>query len=209
MTSIRQIAREVGVHPSTVLRRMRKGLDPRLEPMREPARKIQKAPADAIAHIRRMAGDGESRAAIAEDLGASSHSLDSFAKRHGLDLDRLPRMGLRGIRTQIQGMRPAEAQEHLLYVLELLLGTPADIIDAKRQLGVSTQAAKLYVALSKACPRALSYEAMMQSISIDAVEPATKGTLAVVLVRLRRALPENETIETVWGVGYRLVRSKP
>jgi len=137
-------------------------------------------------------------AELAEGTGASKDAIRA----------RLRRAGVRGAvidprrltyRDHAARMEPREAVEYLCCLLDDLTG------DAEPMLpGLRFMENRVYQCLKRRRGRPVSCEDIMTAIYFDR-DPATRKTLDVLVMRVRRHLPPSEKIETVYGFGYRLV----
>ena len=163
------------------------------------------------ADIAALARQGLCSSAIAREIGyANGASVKTVAARHKISLPE----GRRGpthpaIRDQVGDMLPLEAVEHLLFVVEQLLGTPEDLVAAVDRLGVQPGPAKAYLALERAAGRVLTFDALTQAMAFDPTTPPSRSNLANAIAKLRPALPPGESIVTVHGIGYRLEKERP
>lgn len=96
----------------------------------------------------------------------------------------------------------AELRDHLDWIRAV--DGSDDVADAMTRLGVPNQAARIYVILRRANGRALSKDGIIAQL-YDAPTDVWANLIEVQICRLRKALPAGERIETVRGVGYRLV----
>lgn len=132
-----------------------------------------------------------------------------IAARHGIDVRKGRRDDFRAVRDQVADMRPLEAVEHLLYLVEELLGSDDDIAVTQERLGVGRAPAKAYLALSRAAPRALTATQLAAAIAVVRDDPPDPKHVAVVICKLRKALPARERVVNIHGTGYRLERTSP
>lgn len=206
MTGIRQIARELGVHPSTVSRRVKAGKDPRaphkLAGVPRPTGKPRyPGLAEQIA-VRAAAGMGGDR--IAADLGiARRQTIYDVARREGIQLPGQT-YPAESLRRAIQDMKPADALEIVLEAYEQAIG-----FDAERQAdlmarGLTNDQALIMMALEG---RGIcTYDHLASAVSHARIEPTTEEAIKAQVCLMRAKIQDWPVrIETVWGFGYRLV----
>lgn len=163
------------------------------------------------ADIAALAQQGLCSTEIAREIGfANGASVREIAARHKISLPQ----GRRGpvhlaVRDQVADMQPLDAVDHLLYLVEQLLGTPEDLVAAVDRLGVRPGPAKVYLALERAAGRVLSFDALAQAMAFDPTNTPSRSNLAGAITKLRQAMPPGETIVTVHRIGYRLEKRMP
>lgn len=113
-------------------------------------------------------------------------------------------ISIRPVREQIRGLPDRAAIEHLIYLVEEMSGTKKEFMDVMSRLGVSASLAKIYVYLKKRAPHPVSMDQLVAVTTRDPANPPPEESARLQILYLRRALPENEKIVTVWGQGYRM-----
>lgn len=207
MTSIRQIARDIGASPSTVSRAIRAGRDPAT--IKPRGKSAPKTDPGKVADIETLARQGLTSGQIADVMGmARRQTVTEIAARHGIVLQQR-RQGLGTLRDQVQDMRPVDAVEHLLYILEEILGPDAEVAEAKDRLKMTPTTARIYCALRRAAPRAVSHAQVQLVATARYADPAAPTVVATHISRLRRVLPPDEAIRNVWGLGYKWEQITP
>lgn len=212
MTSIRQIAREIGVHPSTVLRRLRKGQDPHKGPAAGNASvSLNPRPRHACCNlaaqiaVRAAAGMGGHR--IAADLGLRRpQAVYEIARRHGISLPGKT-LDAPSLRKQIEDMRPAEALEIVLEAYEQVAGQHDERVMQLRMDGWTGQQAVILAALEARpiCRR----EYLLDLLSHAAGSEVADKTLSVQIYHIRKRLKGQPVkISNIWGGGYCLEKEK-
>ncbi len=163
------------------------------------------------AEIAALAQQGLCATAIAREIGfTNGASVKEIAARHKISLPQgRPGLVHLAIRDQVGDMLPLEAVDHLLFVVEQMLGTPDDLVATIDRLGVQVGPAKIYLALDRAAGRVLTFDALAQAMAFNPTNPPSRSNLAGVIAKLRQALPTGESIVTVHGIGYRLERRMP
>lgn len=153
--------------------------------------------------VAELAGRGHGAPQIADFLGIHHVStVRQIAKREGIEIARA-KPTIQTIREQIQDMSEREAREHLLFILEEMLGSDNEIADLINRFGIEPSTAKVYAALRRASPRSLSKDQLGAAMAYKAGEISTHSSVAVAITKLRRVLPDNESIITIRGIGYR------
>ena len=127
MTSIRAIARELGVHPSTVMRRLNAGAGPRKARAAwagAPKASGHSAPIDPVdeATIRNGIAQGLKTIEIARELGVHRETVCRRAAKIGLDARRGQIERAASLRRAVQDMRLLEALTYALNAVEDLAG---------------------------------------------------------------------------------------
>lgn len=212
MTSLRQIASAHGVHASTVLRHLRAGRDlstlgqgrPKKEPPPKQPRKVMQPrtyTSETVEQVREMAAQGAHPTEIARELGIPRHQVYNMSKRHSIALPTRT-FDYNTIRDQVQDMKPRQAVEHLLYIVEELLGGPQDFVEASEVDGIPRCVVKLYLALYRASPCVLTKEQLLLIVTANPLEPAQLDLVGVKICNLRKYLPPYLVIHNDWGKGY-------
>ena len=162
--------------------------------------RLRKYDASAVAEL---AGRGHGAPQIADFLGIYHvATVRQIAKREGIEIARA-KPTIQTIREQIQDMSEREAREHLLFILEEMLGSGSEIADLMHRFGIEPSTAKVYAALRRASPRSLSKDQLGAAMAHKAGQPCSCSSVTVAITKLRRVLPEGERITTLWGIGYR------
>lgn len=227
MTSIRQQAREMGVHPSTVSRAIREGRDlgtikhrAKRPPALQAALARAKAARDDLdaliaklqdeqGKLERLADalrDGMSADERADRMGASRSAVQRLMARHGIAAP--GRVTSRPVSTldQVADMKPMEAVEHLTYIVDEMRGGKDDIGAVILKLGLTRQQAMIYTTLASHAGKPVSHAALMSAASTKPGQETQKDALNVQIFRLRKKMPPGETIRTIKGYGYILER---
>ncbi|MFC3169205.1 helix-turn-helix domain-containing protein [Paracoccus fontiphilus] len=162
----------------------------------------------ALAKIASLAAAGMGVGMIINETGLTKSAVYHHARKQGVDVrgGQLP-YTVQSIRAMVQDMRPTEAADYLLTIVEELAGDQSDMDAAQQRLGLVGQQARAYCALSRQAGRIVSFDALGWVITTDPTEPASKEALTVIMSRVRNALPENERITAARGRGYRLERT--
>jgi hypothetical protein len=80
-------------------------------------------------------------------------------------------------------MSEREAREHLLFILEEMLGSDSEIADLMHRFGIEPSTAKVYAALRRASPRSLSKDQLGAArvsdllCMSDPVHASSKGSM--------------------------------
>ena len=108
--------------------------------------RLRKYDACAVAEL---AGRGHGAPQIADLLGIHHvATVRQIAKREGIEIARA-KPTIQTIREQIQDMSEREAREHLLFILEEMLGSGSEIADLMHRFGIEPSTAKVYAALRR------------------------------------------------------------
>jgi DNA-binding response OmpR family regulator len=117
------------------------------------------------------------------------------------------------VRERAEAMPPHEARDYLLCVLEntaaaLVLDAPHEVDRVAPWIRASQR--RLLVALWDAQGRSLSKEACLRAMCIGYSfdEMPLARTVDVQICLLRKSLPDSVKIETIHGIGYRLIRKE-
>lgn len=108
-------------------------------------------------------------------------------------------------REDIKGMKPTEAVEHLLYILETLTGDRRAILRNMVDKDLTPALSRIYTMLQKANGQAVSYEALQLTASKSFDGGITKSCLTAQMSYLRKALPPNERIINIREYGFKLI----
>lgn len=196
-----EIARRLGVHRSTVMRRLRQGrsLDDLKPGNPRPEKQGSKIDRELLETLARS---GMTRNEIAEEIGVGPTTIGVAAAKHGIKL--FTKAGrIKTIKDNVQDMKAVDAVEYLLHIVEELIGGDDDF-DACVEAGMPSPLIKTYLALKKASPRTLTHEQLLVIASADSANLALVGIVKTKISQLRKVLGPDETIHTVWGVGYRM-----
>lgn len=102
-----------------------------------------------------------------------------------------------------------EVVEDLLARIEWLTctneGADDETASIMARLGVSKQLAHLYLILKRAKGVTLPRERIMNRLYANKPDDADTKIIGVLVHKLRKKLPSDMRIDSVWGVGYRLV----
>lgn len=113
-------------------------------------------------------------------------------------------VSIRPVREQIRGMKERDAIEHLLYMIEEISGTKEDFLSVMTRMRVSAALAKIYVYLKRRAPHPVTIDQLVIITAKDPANPPPEESVRIQVLYLRRSLPDNEKIVTVWGQGYRM-----
>lgn len=209
MTSIRQIAREIGVHPSTVMRRLDAGADPRMARAsweKKPKGSGHAAPIDLVdeATIRNGIADGLKTIEIARELGVSPQTVCRRATKMGLDARRGRIEHAATLRRAVQDMRPVEALEYALNAYEELAGglseRPRAEIGAVR---LTKQQSQIFDILHNRIGMAVSLNGLLSVMTAGSpTSDASVVSLRAQVCHMRKKLAGHFTIQTIYGGGY-------
>lgn len=115
------------------------------------------------------------------------------------------------VRERAEGMKPLEAVDYLLCVLESVAASMVSHAPHETDyLGLKGAKRRLLIALWDADGEILTHEACIRAMCVtESVDdmPMTHNLVAVQISHLRRLLPPEIKIKTVWGVGYRMERT--
>lgn len=202
---VRQIARQVGVAPSTVSRRMKAGRCPwtglGLAPA--PPSPPPAPPPDPEA-IRVRAAAGLAPTAISRDLGCTPRQVYRTADRHGI--------AVRGggvptpwqLRAAIENMTAAEALEVALEAFEAAVGQDDAGSDLAASLGLCGRQAQIFCLLHRRAGQIVDPERILGvcSAASDPDRPMSRENLGVQIHKLRRKLAGRYTITNARSQGY-------
>jgi hypothetical protein len=153
--------------------------------------RLRKYDASAVAEL---AGRGHGAPQIADFLGIHHvATVRQIAKREGIEIAHA-KPTIQTIREQIQDMSEREAREHLLFILEEMLGSDNEIAELMHRFGIEPSTAKVYAALRRASPRSLSKDQLAAAMAHKAGQPSSYSSVTVAITKLRRVLPKNERI---------------
>jgi DNA-binding response OmpR family regulator len=162
--------------------------------------RLRKYDASAVAELAER-GHGAPQIADLLDIHHVA-TVRQIAKREGIEIARA-KPTIQTIREQIQDMSEREAREHLLFILEEMLGSDSEIADLMSRFAIAPSTAKVYAALRRASPRSLTKDQLGAAMAHKAGQLGACSTVTVAITKLRRVLPKDERIITVWGIGYR------
>lgn len=201
MTSIRAIARELGVHPSTVFRRIRAGADPR-----KPRSPRSGKPLDPVseATIRNGLAEGLKTIEIARELGVCQTTVCNRAAKIGLNARRGRIEHAATLRRAVQDMRPLEALEYALNAYEELAGGLSERPMAQiGNLRLTKQQSQIFDILHNRIGTAVSLNGLLSVMTAGSpTSEAGAGSLRVQIGRMREKLAGHYTIQTIYGGGY-------
>ena len=213
MTTLRQIAREVGVHPSTVMRRVRRGDDPAIAkhasagasyPEREVVRPINP---DLLAILERGLSDGSKTIEIAEDLGVSRATVYRMAVKAGLQAKRGKICYAETVRRAISDMTQGEAVDYLLEIIEQLIGQSDPIERDVCGVRLTAQQAIIFSMLNRNLNETVALDRLLTAINAGKHDArATGNGVHVQICKIRRLLRDHYRIDTIWGLGFRMER---
>ena len=209
MTSIRSLAREIGVAPSTVLRRINRGYDPRAAISAQagtpcPAKSNPKPldPGD-VAAIERGIEERRPVEHIADDLGMGKGAVYRIADRAGLTIrNGPPPPAPRTLREAVRGMSDKDALEYALEAYEQVAGQT----DADLALGLSLGLTQAQAAIFGLLHRHLGSPVAHERLGAAATFEETPGpeVIQVQISKMRVKLAGRYTISSVWGFGYQM-----
>ena len=209
MTSMNQIAREIGVHRSTVMRRIRRGADPfegsaHAGVPKRSGRSVPVDPVDADV-IRNGVASGLTNAEIAREMGVSRMTVYRRGDKIGIDMRRGFHHQADTLRRAVQEMSRDEAIEYLLEVVEQIVAQDEPL---QRRVGDATltpQQAIIFAILKRYLGEEVSRERIWHAIA--AGRPDTGPDIKSVDVQIcvmRKLLHGQYRIETIWAFGYRM-----
>lgn len=205
MTSLRALALEIGVHPSTVMRRIKAGVDPR-----KPRSPRSGKPLDPVseATIRNGLADGLKTIEIARELGVCQTTVCNRAAKIGLNARRGRIEHAATLRRAVQDMRPLDALEYALNAYEDLAGAldekPMGEIGSVR---LTKQQSQIFDILHNRIGTAVSLNGLLSVMTAGSpTSEAGVGSLRVQIGRMREKLAGHFTIKTIHGGGYILER---
>lgn len=139
---------------------------------------------------------------LSEEYGLSRNAVRSRLYRRGLNSTREEYQELRDT---VSTMKPQDAVAFLLDCIEILTSVEKapEIYEGMTKLE-SRIYNRLLISEGNLVTREQLYTAMYFDRHADEY-PAVK-IMDVKICKLRKKLPANNTIETVWGLGWRLVR---
>lgn len=203
--SLRAIARELGVHPSTVMRRIKAGADPRIARSPLAGRGIDP---DDEATIRNGLADGLKTIEIARELGVSPTTVCRRAEKIGLNARRGRIEHPVTLRRAVQDMRPLDALEYALNAYEELAGAlnekpMAEIGDVR----LTKQQTQIFGILHNRIGTAVSLNGLLSVMTAGSpTSEASVASLRAQIFHMRKKLAGCYTIETVYSGGYILER---
>lgn len=155
-----------------------------------------------ISELTDIAAAGMSTYAAGRALGVSQNTVFHHARRNGIKFGNVS-----AIRVAIADMRPAEAVEFLLEILETMTGVDGP---AGKFPGISLTKLErgVFCVLYHAAGRTVPRSRIMDALYSARIDPPSDKIIDVTICNLRKALANFDgfRIETVWGVGYRLER---
>ena len=224
MTSIRQIAREIGVHPSTVMRRLAAGCDPRqkrerqrADPSEKPKRKRQPKGEPAfryvtidLGEVRQRIADGRPAASIAAEIGPSRGTIYNLCDRAGIPIRgrRVPNRTHESIDTAIADMRPTEALEYVLEAFKQQTGQDDETLAYATSLGLTPSEAMVFGMLYRNLGHMVPLPRLIAFMDASQQGKKDRDTLILLRVHIRRLRSKLEgkyTIQTAYGHGYMMV----
>lgn len=145
-----------------------------------------------------LANAGMNSREIAFEVGGVSESAVRAAlARKGIRF-KGPRRKLQDYREKVDGMKPLEAVEYLLWCVEELL---PDIEKAPIE-GLTICESRLVQALMSAGENGLSKDGLFRAVYFDQLDQPTNKIVDVWICKVRRKLGP-ACITTIWGWGYR------
>lgn len=207
---VREIAREIGVAPSTVSRRIRTGRCPytgaqvslRTPLMIAPRRAAGAAPDPESIRVR--AEVGMAPTAISRDLACSTSQVYRVADRCGISIRRggVPRPWQ--LRAAIEDMTAAEALEVALEAFEAAVGQDEAGNELAASLGLRGRQAQIFCLLHRRSGQFVDCERILNicSASSDPDRPMSRENLGVQIYKLRRKLAGRYTITNARTQGY-------
>lgn len=221
MTSIRQIAREIGVHPSTVMRRLAAGCDPRqkrerqkADPSEKPKRKRQPKAQPAfryvtidLGEVRQRVAEGRPAASIAAEIGPSTGTIYNLCDRAGIPIRgrRVPNRTHESIDTVIADMRPTEALEYVLEAFKQQTGQDDETLAYAASLGLTQGEGMVFGLLYRNMNHVVPTQRMVDFLDVSQPGNPDRYTLRMVWVyirKLRVKLAGKYTVQTAHGHGY-------
>ncbi|WP_277022290.1 hypothetical protein [Paracoccus hibiscisoli] len=209
MTSIRSLAREIGVAPSTVLRRINRGYDPRAAISAQagtpcPAKSNPKPldPGD-VAAIERGIEERRPVEHIADDLGMGKGAVYRIADRAGLTIRNGPAPpSPRTLREAVQDMPVMAALEYALEAFEQVAGQTAADLALGLSLGLTQSQASIFGLLHRNLGQPVAHERIGMVTTFE--ETPCPGTIRAQISNMRVKLAGSYTINSVWGFGYQM-----
>ena len=155
--------------------------------------------------ISRAKEAGETRSELADAIGVSENDVRRASSRRGIYL---PTEASRSLRNRVESMKPLEAIEYLLGVVEELSLVKSAYDHPVDAWGVhlTRKERRLLVALHDANGAVLNKDALFSALYFDARDaddlPEVK-IIDVFVCKIRRKLPAAiGEIVTAWGYGY-------
>lgn len=205
MTTLRALARELGVHPSTVMRRIKAGVDPCIARSPLAVRSIDPV---SEATIRNGLAEGLKTIEIARELGVCQTTVCNRAAKIGLNARRGRIEHPKTLRRAVQDMRPLEALEYALNAYEDLAGA----LDEKpmAQVGnvrLTKQQSQIFDILHNRLGTAVSISGLLSVMTAGSpTSEAGAGSLRAQISHMRKKMAGCYTIKTVYSGGYIMER---
>lgn len=213
--SMREMARALGVAPSTVMRRINRGADPEkaASPLAgaamPPADRSKPVSDDDAAAIRKGAEEGAKTIEIAHEMGVSRSTAYRRAEKLGIDLRRGHVDRVDTVRRAVDDMTHREAVEFLLELVEQLIGQDQGVARFVGGVRLTPCQSVIFAVLERNIGRMVPRETLLTAI--QAGQPDARSGPKVIdvhMVKIRRLLRGQYRIETVWGTGFRMHRDE-
>ena len=159
----------------------------------------------------KLLDDSLSVAAIARELETSTASVYRMGRRSGIDVTgrRLMNYSSKTIEARAMAMKPLDAVEYLLGIVRSFVkDSPYDFEDAAT-LGITGRPAFIFHVLNNRLDQIVSKEALYTAMYSDRFDPPELKIIDVYISHLRKQLPKEYKLITIWGHGYRLVKCQP
>lgn len=231
--SLRETAARCGVSASTIHRRARRAgyvdhdaAERRAAQMTAAAEKGREANKAAAARrreetrqraeaIRERIKAGMGVEATARDVGVSKNTVARHMAAEGVMNSAGTRPVSQSIAERVADMKPADAVEFLIAAYDNLAGAMRCIEEEAFACGMTPAEAQIFGILRRHQGRAVTHDMLVAAMDDRADAERLRDTpklCKVYICKMRRKLDGTGwTIETVWGVGYRLEheRSRP
>lgn len=148
-----------------------------------------------------MAKEGMTTPQIAEELGIS----DATARRYLREADvRALQRAEQSVRQRVEQMRPSEAVDYLLGVVDALTGALGDAEDISRFGKFSHSETRVLARLLASAPGLVTKDQLYHALTYDRVgEYPDEKIVDVYICKIRKKL-RGARIVTQWGVGFRI-----
>ena len=207
MTSICAIARELGVHPSTVMRRL--NADPRKARAAwagAPKASGHSAPIDPVdeSTIRNGIAQGLKTIEIARELGVHRETVCRRAAKIGLNTTRGQMEHAASLRRAVQDMRLLETLTYALNTFEDMAGNlDESLLDIIGDLRLTSQQSQIYAVLHKNLGKAVSLGGLLSVMSVGSPTIETSvGSLIALIFCMRQKLTGHFAILTISSGGH-------
>lgn len=160
--------------------------------------------------LKDLASKGYSKTEAAKMLGVGRLRVHRLSKKHHVEFRRGSPNDASEVydyRAEVRGMRPDEAVEYLLEVIEMAIPRRVDLNDVYALLpGISRQEARVLDVLMKSRDKVITNDAIWNAATFEQKRPGSR-LISVLICSLRKKITAaglKMQIVTVWGVGYRL-----